>query len=105
MFLLTYTIEDPRSAIFYIAVPMTHTFMYLLNVVVMSDLQKQFAKETRGVLAGLIGVMCSVGYYLFLVFCQRLYEDYGKAAPILGVGIMDFIATALIILVNTFLLD
>ena len=48
----------------------------------------------------IVGVMASVGSYIYLAICQPLYENYGKAAPILGICLIDVgLAVILVLLI------
>ena len=46
----------------------------------------------------IVGVMASVGAYVYLAICQPLFENHGKAAPILGICLIDLGVAILLIL-------
>lgn len=101
VFYLSYSIENPRSVMFAIVVPMTHVAYFMVMIILNSYMQKMYPKEIRGMLNSFTGVMASLGSLFYMGISKMMAYSFGSAGPLLGVCLVD-IVLAIVVMICVF---
>ena len=95
-----YTIEDPNSWFFFLMIPLTHVMYFATKITAESYITKMYPKDIRGMCNSVYGVCFSLTSFVYLSFCNWLFDKKAKL-PFMGCAVADvLIALVVVILVS-----
>lgn len=60
-----------------------------------------FPKDIRGMLNSLFSISAQIGVFIYLIFCEKLFE-MSPRAPMLGISMVDLLMAIILLIIMSF---